>query len=328
MNRIVNKIQVLTLIGATLVSCVRESNSLAQVASEPIIQIDKSEFLEETFKSRYFGEGDWNGALAMDISYTPILRIRDQIEKSLYNGKPLKFLTAWEPQGEAHITTITPVEYQECMWSEDRKIDVLHIKDIEEIALDHNIQGSDLVFLGMGYGEKDFTDRNNIDQTHFVIVTSKNLLKIRHAVYSRYLENGGDAGCWNPDQFYPHITVGYTHKDIHFPDVEKNLKNSQDSRFDFKVTRSESALYCSTVAINSALEIVNQQSNNIEFVDGYIDSQTRLADGLEKYRIVVSDGTGHPDGSIAYVIILEAMDNCNFHGGKDAYTGEVLPNQY
>ena len=83
---------------------------------------------------------------------------------------------------------------------------------------------------GLGYGTKQFDDRQGIDQTHFIIVTSSNLLKIRHEVYNKYLENGGDAGCWSPENFYPHITVGYTHKDMHYPDVEKNLEKSLDKR--------------------------------------------------------------------------------------------------
>ena len=43
--------------------------------------------------------------------------------------------------------------------------------------------------------------------------------------------NGGDADCWKPDVFFPHITIGYTHNDIHAPKIEKDMDGSHDPRF-------------------------------------------------------------------------------------------------
>ena len=235
MNHIPKNFKALAILATTLVSCFHKTPSHAQSQPDKIILVDRSEFHRKKFKSRYFGEGDWNGTLSMDIAYEPILRVRGEIEKKLYGGRLLNFLTSWEPKGEAHITTITPVEYQECMWSIERKIDILHMREIEKIALKNKIQYSDLTIEGLGYGAKQFLGSQRVDQTHFIIVSSSNLLNIRHEVYNKYLEQGGDKDCWSPTDFYPHITVGYTHKDIHYPDVVKNLQKSLDNRVKLEV---------------------------------------------------------------------------------------------
>lgn len=64
-------------------------------------------------------------------------------------------------------------------------------------------------------------------------------------------------------------------------------------------------------------------SEHNPFSKGYVDGKERRS-----RRIVMSDGTGHPDASDAYVIVLDPNDNCNFDSGLNAYTGERLPNPY
>jgi len=218
-------------------SCAHESPSTTSASQTQIlISLDKSEFKKVKFFSRHFGENDWQGTLAMNIAYEPIKDLRRQMESTLYRGNSLKFLTTWEARGEAHVTTITPVEYQECMWSEKRKIYTIHIKEIEKIALKYNIQSSDLKIKGVGFGRKKFDDRHRTDETHFIIVNSDNLEKIRDEIYKLYQERKGKKDCWHPNKFYPHITIGYTHKDLHFPDVEKNIEKSLDPRFKLDFT--------------------------------------------------------------------------------------------
>ncbi len=188
------------------------------------ISISKSHFHPVGFKSRVYGDKDWQAALAMNVAYEPVLELRKKIENQLYGKNKLKYLTSWEAAGEAHITTITPVEYQNCMWSHKRKIKILHISEIEKIAIKHQIQKLDLKFHGVGSAGKNFNSKKNLDHTYYVIVQSENLLRIRKEVFTRYLKQGGDKNCWDPEFFFPHITIGYTHKDIHYPDVKKSIE--------------------------------------------------------------------------------------------------------
>ncbi len=209
-----------------------DTNLVFDIKSIPTVSLSNKVFASVPFISRYTGEGDWNGTLAMNINYQPIVLLRNQLEKLPYKWGPLKFFKGWDPKGEAHITTITPVEYQNCMWSEKRGLNFIHMNEINQIAQKLKIQNSDLVIVGIGSGQKNnFKGREGMqDQTFFIIVESNNLLKIRKEIYQIYKDNGGDEQCWKPEHFYPHITVGFTHRDIHEPDVFKNKVHSLDNR--------------------------------------------------------------------------------------------------
>lgn len=164
-------------------------------------------------------------SLAMNTPYSPILSLRDQISSQLGLEKPLNFFTGWAPQGEAHVTVVTPVEYH------DKLRPFVTPEKMSEIALQYRIQNSDLEILGIGRGQATLSGQ--MQDTYFVIVRSENLLAIRQAIYEEYLRNGGPATGWNPYEFYPHITVGYTGtRDLHIDDgVKKDVEHSLDERF-------------------------------------------------------------------------------------------------
>ncbi|MEZ4742924.1 MAG: hypothetical protein R3B45_10835 [Bdellovibrionota bacterium] len=88
--------------------------------------------------------------------------------------------------------------------------------------------------LEIGSGRKKVPARSKVDETFFVITESNNLIEIRKSIYKRYISNGGNPKYWNPKEFYPHITIGFSHKDIHYPDVQKSLEGSLDKRFILK----------------------------------------------------------------------------------------------
>lgn len=159
-------------------------------------------------------------ALALNIPYEPIKAARTPIEKVI--ERPLSFLTSWEPQGEAHVTTITPPEFNVLK-------QFLKIQDIEAIANLHNIQKSDIFVFGVGSGKKKIQTKD--EETFFVIVDSQNLRLIRNEIWKAFVKSGGDPKAWDPTWFFPHITIGYTKTDIHEPDVYKNIRGSLDLRF-------------------------------------------------------------------------------------------------
>lgn len=160
--------------------------------------------------------------LAMNIQYAPVLNLRDQVNKAL--GLRLNFLRNWENTGEAHITVITPPEYKGVLSKR------LSMKRIAAIASEEKIQESDLTIKGLGCGQKEL--HGTTEQTFFIIVESANLLKIRTRIYEEYLKAGGAKDAWNPDAYYPHITVGFTKRDLHEGDgVIKDITHSMDKRF-------------------------------------------------------------------------------------------------
>lgn len=160
-------------------------------------------------------------ALAMSIYYPAILEIRSQLENHL--KQKLNYLKSWEPQGEAHVTTITPPEFS--ILSK-----YISQQDINEIAKAMKIQDSDLEILELGRGELNI--KGNIEKTFFVIVRSQNLIDIRKAIHAEFVRRGGDNNSFNPEKFYPHITVGYTQRDLHESDgVIKDIEHSIDPDF-------------------------------------------------------------------------------------------------
>lgn len=169
---------------------------------------------------------EFANTMAMDIQYRPIIELRQQLEKKLNLQKPLNFLRAWNQNGEAHVITITPVEY---FWILKDYVD---IAKINQIARELDIQSSDLAILGLGRGQAAINGKN--ENTYFVIVKSENLLRIRRAIYQEYLKQGGNPVAWNPENFYPHVTIGYTgDTDLHEKDgVFKDVERSLDKRFE------------------------------------------------------------------------------------------------
>jgi hypothetical protein len=161
-------------------------------------------------------------AVALNVPYKDIKFIRSEISKSI--KRPLKFLQAWDIIGEAHVTTITPPEFN------NELSKYISQEQINQIVARMKIQESDLEILGIGSGKKKFG--KEIGETFFVIVKSAKLLSIRDEVYREYLKAGGPVGVFKPRKFYPHITIGFTHEDIHEGDgLLKDLEHSLDRRF-------------------------------------------------------------------------------------------------
>lgn len=168
-----------------------------------------------------------SGALTMNIHYEPVSRLREYIESRI--GVPLNFFKLWNPNGEAHVTVITPPEYTNALKNH------VTIEEIEDISAQHHIQESDLQILGIGHGQAQNTDgsiQQELGETFFLIVHSINLMKIRRQIQSIYLQRGGDPNQFNAENFYPHITIGYTVRDLYESHgVKKDIEHSLDRRF-------------------------------------------------------------------------------------------------
>jgi 2'-5' RNA ligase len=135
--------------------------------------------------------------LSMSLKTEPAAKARKELE----NQQKLTL----KNRGEAHITVITPPEF------EILKTHV-SIQDIDQIAKKRDIQHSDLKIRCVGKGEtKDHL------ATYFLVVASKNLLHIRQDVEKIYKVRGGK-GDFQSAHFYPHITLGFTARDLHEAD--------------------------------------------------------------------------------------------------------------
>jgi 2'-5' RNA ligase len=159
-------------------------------------------------------------ALAVNISNHDILYARALIGQIL--SLKLDYFKGWSQFGESHITVITPPEM---------KVLNEHVSqtEINNIARRNKIQSSDINLLGIGNG------KDKKSQTLFIILESKNLIKIRRIISELYIKRSKKLAIFNPNWFFPHITIGFTKTDLHEHNgVIKNMAKSYDKRFILK----------------------------------------------------------------------------------------------
>jgi 2'-5' RNA ligase len=174
----------------------------------------------------HHGPGRFDSALVMNVRYAPISQLRSQMEKVL--GNKMDFLKLWDPAGEAHVTILTPLEYHDVLRSH------LPVERIEEMARQERLQEAVLKVVGLGCGRANLDGK--MEETYFVIVRSEELLQFRQKVHSEFTALGGSPEAWDPRHFYPHITVGYTKRDLHEADgVLKDMVHSFDPRFNLSL---------------------------------------------------------------------------------------------
>lgn len=144
--------------------------------------------------------------LSLDLLYKPFEKIRLDLEKS-------KKITL-KNRGEAHITVLTPPEVKAMS-------DKLTFKEIKELAHNLKLQESPYKLLCVGKGvHKTKPDEG---ETYYVVIESERLFEIRRKIQALYTSKGGDPTNFNPEKFYPHVTLGFVKRDLHLEDgVFKN----------------------------------------------------------------------------------------------------------
>lgn len=146
--------------------------------------------------------GPFGSYLSMSIPFAPVGELKGELEKLL--GRELV------GRGEAHVTVVTPVEYDRVLSPR------VSISEINSIAREMDIQGATFEVLGLGRGQAEIDGR--AEQTYYIIVSSGRLVSIRRRIFETYRDRGGEPSYFNPSHFYSHITVGFTKRDLHESD--------------------------------------------------------------------------------------------------------------
>lgn len=147
-------------------------------------------------------DGRFGSYLTMNINLSPMLSLLNQLESTV--GIELK------SRGEAHITVITPIEFYDVL----RKF--ISIEEIDQIALRQQIQSTpfDVVCLGRGSARM----KGSIESTYFVVIESAQILALRTDIYNLFVSRGGNPSAFSPQHYFPHITLGFTKRDLHEAD--------------------------------------------------------------------------------------------------------------
>ncbi|MCB0368578.1 MAG: hypothetical protein KDD45_03820 [Bdellovibrionales bacterium] len=144
--------------------------------------------------------------LGKNVSYNEVEKIRIQLEAVI--GKKLK------TRGEAHITLVTPPEFDNSLKLQ------LNRKDIDDLALRFKIQDQDFqpICVGKGVNQKDPSM-----ETYFLVVKFPKGEELRDEINKKVLTKIKSSS-FNPSDFYPHITLGFTVRDLHIQDgVKKDV---------------------------------------------------------------------------------------------------------
>lgn len=103
-------------------------------------------------------------------------------------------------RGEAHITVITPPEFK-----------TLNSKVSPEVIHQEWENWKTKSFKKVCLGEGTVKENKKVLKTYYVVVETPEILAFREYLKSKY-----EVTDFKASVFYPHITLGFTEKDLHF----------------------------------------------------------------------------------------------------------------
>lgn len=145
--------------------------------------------------------GKWINYLALDLPYSPIKKIRKEVEQTF--KVDLK-ITEKKRGKEAHLTLITPPEY----WQLHSH---LRMQEINQVFLSR-VQSLNFRLKCLARAQvKDM-------QTFFLVAETEEIINFRREIHQLFIKNGGDPNAFEPTNYYPHVTVGFNIRDLHEKD--------------------------------------------------------------------------------------------------------------
>ncbi|MBY0515504.1 MAG: 2'-5' RNA ligase family protein [Bacteriovoracaceae bacterium] len=141
------------------------------------------------------GEGSWDSYLAINLESKKYENYKKLIEREKKN--------ALISRGESHITVITPVEFWNLLRPQGITIETLN-----QLAQEANIQAFPFREICLGKGVL----KN--EETYYVVIHSPDILNFRKKIQLLLKEPNK----FRPENYYPHITIGFTQRDLHESD--------------------------------------------------------------------------------------------------------------
>lgn len=176
--------------------------------------IDSTKTRGITFKTNA-EPGPYGSYITLALDYPKYEKVFNQLKKDY----PLL-----KNRGEAHITALTPVEYN-CHFK-PAGTTIKQLESVIEEFIKSNSYKMDFSIQRLGSHQVDQKE------TFFIIVESQDLLKLRQK-WATLPQKGFKA-----ENFYPHITLGYTDQDLHSSQgVIKDELHSRDYRYNLQTTQ-------------------------------------------------------------------------------------------
>ncbi|KAI9140725.1 hypothetical protein BKA69DRAFT_1125459 [Paraphysoderma sedebokerense] len=169
---------------------------------------------DEIFQTQKVRFLNTNPYLSLRVPFKPVEELFNEVQKSNFHvpGRNLK------NSGEAHITVISRSEYR-------RLQPIISISEINKIAESSKIQSTPFTIKCLGRSLSFASDPSGpAAESVYLIIDAPGLTAIRQKVWQEYVKRGGKQDDFKWDQYYPHLTVGYSPKDLHF---EEGLKKDE-----------------------------------------------------------------------------------------------------
>jgi hypothetical protein len=160
-------------------------------------------FAESPF-IKHEGTAPFQSYLAMNLPALPFQALRLNLESYLPPKEKLLH------RDDAHITVVTPPEFEKILKKH------MTIQEINDIAEKMGIQKTPYKPLCIGTGRVSID--GDEQRTYYVVMEASGLFKIRKAILDLYISRGGKAKDFDVDLFFPHVTLGYTKRDLHYED--------------------------------------------------------------------------------------------------------------
>lgn len=173
------------------------------ISCEPLLVKPESRFLSMTEK-----------VIQVPLEFEPIAQLRQAVERRI--GRQLL------SRGEAHITVIKP---QELSFLEG----VLSRSDLEKLIASFELHPEKLNAICVGMGEARLGGKR--ESTYFVVLEAPELFSFRRQVATEVANRslktrGSRRSTFDAADFYPHITLGFSSRDLHEQHgVVKNVKS-------------------------------------------------------------------------------------------------------
>ena len=170
----------------------------------------------ETITREFLSHDIWIGK---NLLFPPFEQIRTQLEKVL--ARKLK------NRGEAHITLLTPPEFFAIQAEFKAASKTVTVADIEKVIGAENLQTMEFELVCVGGFKRKVEP---FDETFYVVVKSQNLLNLRIKIRDFVTKEIGKT-LFVPENFAPHITLGFDQNDMHDKDGAK--KDASSCRYYF-----------------------------------------------------------------------------------------------
>ncbi len=173
-------------------------------APDSIVKTDESQSLPLDAKVLEGTSVNWSASrdyAAMNIAFEPILALKKAIE--------MRDSITLQSRGEAHITVLAPQEMAQLRTK-------LSLEQINRVIEKADIQKTQFEVVCVGRGSVNLLTRKL--STYFLVVRAEGLVTLREQLSRLFVKAGGVQESFQAQLFYPHITIGFTDRDLHQQD--------------------------------------------------------------------------------------------------------------